>query len=446
MNPCVLPREFVALDANARHCGINPFELMERAGRGAAEELLRFHGKRFLFVCGSGNNGGDGFVAARELYKKGETVKVFCASEPKTLEARRAFSLLPGACLSGFVMEGCDIIVDCMLGVGIEGEPREPYRSMIDQINGSGKTIVAMDVPSGFGTERPVNADLTITFHKPKEGLDPERTTVRDIGIPEEVERLCGPGDVKAFFPRNKKESHKGENGRVAVVGGGPYTGAPMISAMAALRSGADLVYLCVPEEIYAIEASFEPSLIIRSLDDVPENVDSILIGPGLGEEDLPVAERLLNGFLGRGVKVVCDATMLKSVDGLNENCIVTPHMGEFIGLGGKERSEEEVRRVARELGCTVLLKGSTDLISDGYRFKKNKSGHPSMTRGGTGDALAGLCAGLCSRISDAFECACMAAYMNGRCGELAFGRYSYGYTTTELVAMIPAVLRGCLE
>lgn len=442
----MLPREFVALDANAGYCGINPFELMERAGSGAAEELLRFHGRRFLFVCGSGNNGGDGFVAARELHRRGETVRVFCASKPKTLEARRAFSLLPKGCLSELETETCDIIVDCMLGVGIDGEPREPYSSLIDRINGSGKIVVAMDVPSGFGTGKSVNADLTITFHRLKDGLDPARTVVKDIGIPEDIEHVCGPGDVKAFFPRNKKESHKGDNGRVAVIGGGPYTGAPMISAMAALRSGADLVYLCVPKRIYDIEASFEPSLIIRSLDAVPENVDSILLGPGMGEEDLPRAKEILDDALDRGVSVVCDATMLKAVTELNEKCIVTPHMGEFAALGGRGRSEEEVRRVARELNCTVILKGSTDLISDGKRLKRNTSGHPSMTKGGTGDALAGLCAGLCSRVPDAFECACMAAYINGRCGELAFGRYSYGYTTMELVAMIPAALRGCLE
>jgi len=120
--------------------------------------------------------------------------------------------------------------------------------------------------------------------------------------------------------------------------------------------------------------------------------------------------------------------------------------MGEFKVIGGEERSEEEVKRIAKKLGCTVLLKGSTDIISDGYRLKKNPAGHPSMTKGGTGDALSGLCAGLSSRISDTFECACMAAYINGRCGEIAFKRHSYGYTTMELVDLIPEVLRGCLE
>lgn len=442
-------RDFIAIDANAKHFGIDPFMLMETAGKGAAEELRsRFSGKRFLFVCGSGNNGGDGFVAARILHGLGEIAKVFCASEPKTLEARRGLKLLPAACLiQDLVLDDCDVIVDCLLGVGIEGEPREPYSSIIDRINCSGKTIIAMDVPSGFGTARCIRADLTVTFHKLKAGLETDKTVVKDIGIPEELEHVCGPGDVRAFFPRNAKESHKGQNGRVAVVGGGPYTGAPMISAMAALRSGADLVYLCVPDKILAIESSFEPSIIVRSLDETPvDDIDSILIGPGLGERDIDRARELLDSSLNSGKRIVCDATMLKALPKLKEDCIITPHLGEFSLLGGKERSEEEVRRIAREKDCTVILKGNIDLISDGVRLKRNLSGHPTMTRGGTGDALAGLCAGLLSRNDDAFECACMSAYINGRCGELAFRGLSYGYTTTEMVNRIPEVLRWCME
>ena len=442
-------RDFIALDTNAKYFGINPFLLMENAGKRAAEELRsRFPGKVFLFVCGSGNNGGDGFVAARILHGVGETAKVFCASEPKTLEAKRALKLLPAECMvKTMSLDDCDVLVDCLLGIGIEGEPREPYASLIDEINNSGKIIVAMDVPSGFGTARCIRADLTVTFHKLKTGLETDKAVVKDIGIPEELERVCGPGDVRAFFPRSAKESHKGQNGRVAVVGGGPYTGAPMISAMAALRSGADLVYLCVPDEILAIESSFEPSLIVRSLDETPvDDIDSILIGPGLGEMALDRARGLLDSSLNSGKRIVCDATMLKALPKLKEDCIITPHLGEFSILGGKERSEEEVRRIAREMDCTVILKGSIDLISDGARLKKNLSGHPTMTRGGTGDALAGLCAGLLSRSGDAFECACMSAYINGECGELAFREMSYGYTTTEMVDRIPEVLRWCME
>ncbi len=444
MNSHVHLKDFIALDINAKYYGIDPFQLMENAGKSAAEELLKLHGN-FLFVCGSGNNGGDGFVSARELHQKGRDVKVFCVSEPKALEARRAFRLLPSECLTE-KPDFSDIIVDCMLGVGAEGEPREPYASLIERINNSKKTVVSIDLPSGFGSTKAVNPSLTITFHKMKDGLDREKTIVRDIGIPEDVEKLCGPGDVKAFFPRNRKDSHKGENGRVAVVGGGPYTGAPMISALAALRSGADLVYLCVPEKIYAIESSFEPSLIVRRIDDVPE-VDSILIGPGLGEDELSVAKRILDNALQEDRKVVCDATMLRALpQRLSAKGIITPHLEEFKAIGGRGRSEEEVKRVAAEKGCTVLLKGNIDIISDGERLKRNPSGHPSMTKGGTGDALSGLCAGLYSRISDPLECAGMAAYINGRCGEIAFKRNSYGYTTTELVNIIPEVIRGCLE
>jgi len=446
MNSHVHLKDFIALDANAKYYGIDPFQLMENAGKSAAEELSKLNGK-FLFICGSGNNGGDGFVSARELHQRGRDVKVFCVSEPKALEARRAFGLLPEECLcSEPELNSCDVIVDCMLGVGVEGEPREPYASLIERINSSKKTVVSMDLPSGFGSKKAVNPDLTITFHKMKDGLDKEKTIVRDINIPEDIEKLCGPGDVKAFFPRNRKDSHKGENGRVAVVGGGPYTGAPMISALAALRSGADLVYLCVPEKIYAIESSFEPSLIVRRIDDVPE-ADSILIGPGLGEDELGVAERILDNALQADKKVVCDATIFRALpQRLSAKCIITPHLEEFKAIGGRERSEEEVKRIAAEKGCTVLLKGSTDIISDGERLKRNPSGHPSMTKGGTGDALSGLCAGLYSRISDPLECACMAAYINGRCGEIGFKRSSYGYTTTELVNIIPEVIKGCLE
>jgi hydroxyethylthiazole kinase-like uncharacterized protein yjeF len=277
---------------------------MENAGSavaGLVEERFGT-GKRIAVVCGTGNNGGDGFVAARRLRQRNE-VAVLLAVPPdriKTDLARETYADVadlarPAAAadLSAF-----DIIVDALFGTGMKGEMREPYRSLIERINASTAALVAIDVPSGLGTDMAVRPAITVTFHDAKEGMDKSNSgeiVVRGIGIPEEAETYVGPGEF-AYYPVPRQESHKGENGRVLVIGGGPYTGAPALAGMAAYRVKVDLVHVATPKASFYPVASYSPDLIVHRTSgdlltrcDLPQlrllaqKVDAVLIGNGLG-------------------------------------------------------------------------------------------------------------------------------------------------------------------
>ncbi|KUK06762.1 MAG: Bifunctional NAD(P)H-hydrate repair enzyme Nnr, partial [Archaeoglobus fulgidus] len=226
-------RDMQILDTNCEYFGLSRMLLMENAGKGVAEEVMkRFYEGKVQIFAGSGNNGGDGFVAARHL--KGFDVEIFLLSKPKTELAIKNLEICRKA---GFpVKEGlpeeidADIVIDAMLGTGVRGRLREPYSTAVKMINESDAFKVAVDVPTGLDPdsgsyEEAVKADLTVTFHKAKPGLAKARevcgeVAVKDIGIPESFENLCGPGDV-AFSYKRYEDAHKGVHGKVLVVGGG---------------------------------------------------------------------------------------------------------------------------------------------------------------------------------------------------------------------------------
>ncbi|HEC81386.1 MAG TPA: NAD(P)H-hydrate dehydratase [Thermoplasmatales archaeon] len=496
-------KDVKVLDLNSEFFGVPTETLMENAGKGVADFVVKKRKPRVVTVfCGLGNNGGDGFVAARHLSKHcGCNVVVMKdPGEIKTPLAKKNFERLKNVNVFVYVKEdksvlvdllkNSDVVVDAMLGVGLSGELREPYKSCVEILNKEKKKffLVSVDVPTGFGTNLSLNPDATVTFHDLKEGMNRENCgeiEVVDIGIPEEAKVYVGPGELKVYYPRNKSGSHKGDNGVVLVVGGGPYVGAPVLSAVAALRTGVDLVYLATPkrvaEAVYSLNAddgvkkNHTPLLLnlivkelsekdkfvtkdLNLLSDLLDRVDTVVVGPGLGKHDetKEAVKKLLIMCREKNVSCVIDADAL-GVVGENKDvvegikAVVTPHAGEFFRLTGEkvpgnvEDAEDVVREWAEKLRVTIVLKGAEDIISDGIRVKRNRVHHPAMTVGGTGDVLSGVIGALLSKCVSPFLAGCIGTFLNGFAGLKAFDKYSYGLVATDVVEEIPLVLKQFL-
>ncbi|MEM3033074.1 MAG: NAD(P)H-hydrate dehydratase [Nitrososphaerota archaeon] len=271
---------------------------------------------------------------------------------------------------------------------------------------------------------------------------------------------------VGSVIPPRRSGSRKGENGVVMVVGGSRlYHGAPFLTAMAAMRSGVDLVYLFVPEKIATPIRALSPSLIVNPLTDVKltrriseqivrnsPQADVGAIGPGLSVASEPALNMLLGGLLEKGLKLVLDASalqpyILETIRG--KDVVVTPHAGEFSRLFGippgstLEERCNAAKMMASKYGIVILLKGQIDVITDGERVMVNRTGTCAMTVGGTGDVLTGLVAGLMAKRIRGFEAAAAAAYINGLCGELAAKILGLHILPTDLIDKIPQVMKS---
>ena len=464
-------REVRVLDINSEHLGVPIDSLMENAGEAVAEVIVNKFGtgKRVAIICGVGNNAGDGFVAARNLLRHSK-VTVLLASPPseiKTDNAKRAYERIKHVAFSsvGANLSNYDVVVDALLGTGNLTEVREPYKTIIERINASSTPVVSVDVPSGLMSNIAIKPKVTVTFSDIKEGMTPENSgeiIVKDIGVPHEAYSIIGPGEF-VYYPKNRPESHKGENGKVLVIGGGPYTGAPALAGMAALRMGADLVHIATPESSYIPIASYSPDLIVHKLsgdvlcqEDVDkvmalsESVDAILIGPGLGRD-----ERTMDAI--REIVAKCTKPMIIDADAINavsselsilegKECVITPHRREFEILTGKQVTIENAEAAASELGVVLIVKGNEDIVTNGKWTKFNKTGNPRMSVGGTGDVLAGEVAAVLSKGASPFNSARIAAFANGAAGDLALEYYGYGFTASEVIIKLSEVLRKYLR
>ncbi len=483
MNTEITPSEMRRVDANCSDLGLLPLQLMENAGASVARAIrARFvegTGIRIIVLAGTGNNGGDGFVAARHLLDYNpEILLLGRARDIATEESRRNWGILEN--LSANLREirdsselaelelDADIVIDAMLGTGVRGNVREPVASAIDLINASSAFVLSIDVPSGFNPdnfEKAVRADLTITNHRMKEGLfsRPEITgeiEVAEIGIPTRATLIVGTGDLP---PARNVGSHKGDNGRVLVIGGGAFTGAPALSALAALRAGADWVTVAAPRSVAGTIAGFSPDLIVQSLsgrylarDDLDtvnaliRKHDVTVIGMGLGRES-ETAEAVSEIIRSNpDARFVIDADALHAlqmpVQGRTQP-IITPHAGEFRMLGGvvsadlDERCELVMDFSARNRVVT-LFKGNIDVISDGRAVRINQTGNPGMTVGGTGDVLAGVTGAIFAN-AGALAAASAGAFIAGTAGDLAFLKYGYGLLATNVIECIPETMQG---
>ena len=468
--------EMAVVDENAEALGVPRKQLMESSGNAVAR-AVRNHaapGASIALVCGRGNNGGDAFVAARFLSEYEVTVHLLGRKETITTAiARENWEALEAADVdvrevgdsTALDLADPDVVVDAMLGTGVTGALREPEASAARAINAADATVVAVDVPSGIDADTgdaegiAVEADRVVTFHDGKPGLESiaAEVIVADIGVPAAAERFVERGDLLRLS--RDPTAHKGEFGRVLVVGGGPYTGAPALSAQAALRAGADLAYVACPEAIAGEIQGYSENLIVEPLSgdrvepsDVPElaelaeGMDCVVVGPGLGdaEETLEATASFLSSFEGTAV---VDADALRVVPDLETEAtlVCTPHQGELREMGGETADDpderaELVSKFAADLGVTLLVKGEHDVVSDGDRTRLNRTGNPGMTVGGTGDVLAGA-TGAMACVLDPLSAAAVGAYANGRAGDFAVEERGYGLVATDLLETLPRAL-----
>ena len=489
----ITSREMRALETNAEYFGVSRLLLMENAGRGLTLELTsRFKPDKTVAVfCGLGGNGGDGFVAARNLLTMGFKVTVVLAGRAKdisdkaALENWTALQFLRDSIAIHEVTDSsmipdlsADVVVDALLGTGTKGPPRPPVLQLVELINRINAFKVAVDVPTGVDADtgevlgNAVRANLTVTFHRTKPGLT--RATehvgelvVRDIGLPRQFERLAGPGDALLTTKSRPSESHKGDFGRLLVVGGSEtFSGAPTFVAQAALRTGVDLAYVGAPERTAYAISGLSPDLItvklegshvgpdnVAALKSLTESCNAVVIGPGLGlHSDTVQAVRLMVDVVeAAGKPLLLDADGLKAFAGFKRKLkvplVLTPHAGEFAVLTGRptpaglEEKIAEVGRTASELSAVVLLKGAVDIVSDGERVKLNFSGNPGMTVGGTGDVLSGIVGAFLAQGTDPFEAAAAGAFVNGACGDFVFAEKGAHMVASDLLDWIPRVL-----
>ncbi|MFB6117836.1 NAD(P)H-hydrate dehydratase [Halosegnis sp.] len=469
--------EMAVVDANSEALGVPRKQLMESSGNAVARAVRdrTAPGESVAFVCGRGNNGGDAMVAARFLSDRKVTVHLL--GRPATIStdiARENWAALEAAELDArvvrdsaeFAIDSPALVVDAMLGTGVTGRLREPEATIARRLNEAAVPVLSVDVPSGIDADTgeaagpAVEADAVVTFHDMKPGLEAldVTVTVADIGIPDAAERLVERGDLLRLSRR--PESHKGDHGEVLVVGGGPYTGAPALAAQAALRAGADLVRVACPEQIARDVQGYAEELIVRgftgdrlrptvvdSLLDRAATHDAVVLGPGLGniDETLAAVQSFLTEYDGTAV-VDADALQVVPTVETDATLVCTPHQGELRAMGGETAEDPReraklVESFATELGHTLLVKGAQDVVSDGEVTRRNRTGNPGMTVGGTGDVLAGVVAALVCRLPT-HAAAAVGAYATGRAGDRVVERQGHGLLAGDLLAELSPALR----
>lgn len=447
-------------DLNYEHFFGDLFSLMFNAGKALGEAVSDEYGdgNRILVICGSGNNGGDGIIAAEMLREKNDVVLcvVRGIESMKTSESRRASRRYSGRVIDIYDLESelkkADIVIDAIFGSGITGEPKEPYKAVINSINDSGKRVVSVDVPSGMDTGVAVKPDMTVSFTDIKEGMTEENSgniIVREIGIPEKVFNYNGPGDF-VYYTLPKPESHKGMNGTVALVSGWTYYGSAVIAAKGAIKAGADLVKIYTTKANAEVLSSYSPDIIVRNIDlvdpsDELKGNNVVILGPGLGKDQ--DTGRIIESLKGYAGVILLDAEGLSSLESLKKACpeasfILTPHKQEFAKMSGEKATLEGVVRFARRSDCTVVLKGPRDIISDGKSVRYTEGGNARMTMGGTGDLLAGITGALSARVDNVFHSACLGSFVNKHAGSLAFKQKAFWYDIEDMIEKIPEVMK----
>ena len=486
--------EMRAVETNAEYYGISLLQLMETAGRNVAEEIIsRFDAKKtkVAIFCGSGGNGGDGFVAARYLLCQGFKVEIILATRAENIaheSAKKNWLALQPLKNSISIKEvkdstlipdvKADVVVDALLGIGLTGKLRPPILQIVEKINKMNAFCVAVDAPTGINSDTgevlgsAVKANLTVTFYKQKLGLLKAKKytgeiIVKNIGLPYEFERFAGPGDVARATVLRRPEAHKGDCGRLLFIGGSnTFSGAPALAAMAALRTGVDIVTVASPEQTANTIAGMSPALITvklkgkhlnsGNLSAIKEHLDSasaIVLGPGLGlhGETKAAIEQIIEQVEKTRTPLLLDADGLKAFGEFRRklDCplVLTPHSREYEILTGNklpenlEEKAKAVQKMASKLGATILLKGSADIISDGEQTKFNFTGNPGMTVGGTGDVLSGIVGGLMSMGTNSFNAAVAGAFINGAAGDFVAVEKGYHMIATDILEWIPHVM-----
>ncbi len=475
LDPLYDARGMAAADRWAiEQAGIPSTDLMETAGRALADAALEMSAAdRVTVLCGKGNNGGDGLVAARYLARAGVAVEVVLLwpGDQLSPDAADNLSRLEGVGVSegpGALAElrPGNLVIDAVLGTGFEGEPREPVAGAIEWINASGSGVLACDVPSGVDASNgeaalAVRADRTVTFHGAKVGhfVNPGKqlageVLIAPIGIPADAPGGEAAGLIETAvlggLPRRTSDSTKFTSGRVSLVGGSTgLTGAVLLASRGAIRAGAGYVTAAVPESLEPLvgagqaelmtiacpEGEVPGALALDALDEVLghcRGASAVVLGSGMGRAPE-------TGALVREAVARIEAPLVVDADGLSllgedprplasrqHPTVITPHageMGRLLGVGAAEveaKRLDSVRREAERTGSVVILKGDDSIVCGSGEIAVNALSSPSLATAGTGDVLAGVCGALLARGLDPFEAASAAVLLHARAGRLA--------------------------
>ncbi len=479
-NALLTPTEMASADRAAMAVGVSGVTLMEAAGRAVAEAVTRRWSKRPVAVlCGPGNNGGDGLVAARYLAAAGWPIRLALLGDRAQLKGDAAHhaALWEGGveALAAGVLDGAGLVIDAIFGAGLARPVEGVAREVIETLAARHLPVVAVDVPSGLdGATGEVRgaaacADVTVTFFRKKPGhlLLPGRVlcgelVLADIGIPATVLDAIAP---RAFendpalwldaYPWPSLDSHKYRRGHALIAGGEVMTGAARLAARAAARVGAGLVTVAAPAAAWPVYAASLTSVIVRPvqrsqdfaelLGDARRN--AILLGPG-GGATAEMHHRVLAALATRRA-VVLDADAITAFAGRADTlfaaiggaCVLTPHEGEFARIFSDTGDKlARARAAAARSGAVILLKGADTVIAapDG-RAAINANAPPELATAGSGDVLAGLVTGLLAQGLDPFRAAAAAAWLHGEAAR-AFGP---GLVAEDLIDLLPGALRG---
>jgi len=500
--------EMRAIDrATSERFGVPSLTLMENAGKAVADHILTQYAwvRNVTVICGKGNNGGDGFVAARHLHKRGKNVQVVLLANPADLRGDSAamFSQLPIRAESVTTeselgsdrirpLLDADLYVDAILGTGFKPPVTGLYADAIQLINASDARVVAVDIPSGADADaigpqqgKIAKADSVVTFTAPRpahlfSSFTDGPTSVAGIGSPDEAIvstlnlNVTTPrdfADMVAFRPR---ESNKGNYGHVLVVGGAVgKAGAAAMAGISALRAGAGLSTVATSESGLPTVAGFHPELMTEPLPETEAGtiatgagvlIEQLLktrtvlaIGPGISRD--PHTATLVRALVAhQQIPMVVDADGLNAfeghtteLDGKGRTVVITPHPGEMARLAACSTAEVQkdrlgiARRFAREHEVIVVLKGHRTLVvQPSGEAWVNVTGNPGMSTGGTGDILTGMVAGMIGQHpKDAFMAVCAAVYLHGLAGDVMRDKVGeHSMVATDLLTGLPDAFR----
>ncbi|MGA2102300.1 MAG: NAD(P)H-hydrate dehydratase [Candidatus Sulfotelmatobacter sp.] len=504
----VTAAEMRAIDhATSERFGVPSLTLMENAGTAVADHVLSHYpaARKIVVLCGKGNNGGDGFVAARHLLEKGKTVEIVLLADPADLhgDAEAMFGRLPLPPIAVQSVDGlksariqavlaADLYLDAILGTGFRPPVSDLYADALAFMNASGKPVVAVDIPSGADAdamarqgEGIARADSIVTFTAPRPAhlfgsLTNGPTVVADIGSPDDAVvsslhlNVITPRDFGSLIGPRPADSNKGKYGHVLVIGGAVgKAGSVAMAGMSALRAGAGLATVATAKSALATVAGFRPEVMTEPLPETEAGTISasaagqiqelakgksvLAIGPGISR--FPETVGLVRALVGKSdIPIVLDADGLNAFEGKTDELsgkgrllVITPHPGEMARLAGCSIAEVQkdrlntARKFAREHDLIVVLKGYRTLVvqPDGEAWV-NTTGNPGMSTGGTGDILTGMVAAMIAQNpQNAMLAVCAAVYLHGLAGDVM--RESLGehsMVATDLLRGLPEAFR----
>jgi len=497
----VTAKEMYAIDQKAaEEYQLSEVLLMENAGRAIAEQIMKevTVESKVVVLVGGGNNGGDGFVIARTLLNAGYDLKVIqVESDEKITGAAKEHKIILskfGCQIIGIkemnakpeLLKKADVIIDALLGIGFRGVLKEPYRSIIEQVNQTNAQVIAVDLPSGIPAETndaetiAVKADYTYIIEAPKPSTFIERYAdyygewdVVKIGLPKELinksqKDVWTLDKVKHTLPRRKKHSHKGSHGNGLVIGGSELMpGAAQLTAKAALRSGVGLLTVATDQELIPIVSSEATEATFMKTNhgeidllEMFRPFDAIVIGMGMGRSE--TTERLVSTALKSDKPVIIDAdglffakNKLVSITARKAPTILTPHPGEMAML--IDRSIDQIKQnpfeIAREFAVKyqlyLVLKGTYTIVTDPNGNQTiNTTGNPGLAKGGSGDCLAGVILGQVMQNQSTLNNLANACFIHGLAADLAIHdrHTTIDLLATDLIDFLPEAFHTCLN